>query len=124
MPGPNRTIVVAAVLMLLCWPGPAKGQESAVLVRDGVVSAVLVLPEQPHADEELAARELQDHIEKMSGAVLGIIRGAVPEGKIPVRIGLTLNESAEEEIRRFSDDPAAFVISVDLSGVSLVGLSP
>lgn len=120
----HTVVAIATVLTLPCWPARAQGQESVGLVRDGVATAVLVLPTPSHADEELAARELQEHIEKMSGAVLGKVRGSAPEGRIPIRIGPTLNGSDEDELRAFSHDPAAFAISVAHDGVTLAGLSP
>jgi hypothetical protein len=63
----------------------------ATLVENGKPAAVLMLPASPHADEELAAQELRDHIDKMSGAKLEIRTQDVPDGLLPVRIGLSLS---------------------------------
>ena len=62
--------------------------------------------------------------EEMTGVKLDITRGKVPRGRIPVRIGLALTPAAETAIRKKSNDPAAFCISVSSDGVSLAGLSP
>jgi hypothetical protein len=54
-----------AALALAAAPAPA-----ATLVRDGKAVAVVALPPAPDAAETLAARELVDHVAKMSGAKL------------------------------------------------------
>ncbi|NQU39008.1 MAG: DUF4838 domain-containing protein [Lentisphaerae bacterium] len=94
------------------------------LTRDGQPAAALVLPDQAHADEELAARELQDHIEKMAGATLEIVRGSASGTLLPIRIGLSLTPGAQTEIEAESKDPAAYRVSVAPDGVGLAGLSP
>ncbi|MEA1951955.1 MAG: DUF4838 domain-containing protein, partial [Planctomycetota bacterium] len=104
----------------------AEAQGRVALVRDGQPLCVLVLPEQPDDDEALAARELQVHFEKMSGAKLNIIRGNSPpsDGMIPLKIGQSLWPKAEALIRKQSTDPSAFIISVQPRMIRLAGLSP
>jgi len=94
------------------------------LVIDGRPTAVLVLPAEAHPDEQLAAREIQTHVEKMSGAKLPIVSAEGPSDAIAVRIGLVLNREAEAKIRTAGSDPAAFVILVEPDEVTLAGLSP
>ena len=94
------------------------------LVRDGKPASVLILPKSAHADEELAARELQDHVEKISGAKLEIIRGKATDGLLPIRIGLSHNSALKAVIQKTSKAPAAYLISVAPNGVTLAGRSP
>jgi len=94
------------------------------LVREGKPLAALVLPAEPHEDERLAAEELHVHLEKMTGANLPIVSGQPPEGLVPVRIGLALVPDAEARIRKQSNDPAAFSLTVRPGSVELAGLSP
>ncbi len=51
-----------------------RGNE-AFLVRDGVPQSEIVLDEKPHRSARLAAQELQNYIEKISGALLPIVSG-------------------------------------------------
>jgi len=99
-------------------------QEKVALIEDGRPVCVLVLPAGAHADEKLAAQELQTHLEKISGAKPEIEQGDAPEGLSRVRIGLSLNPEAQAEIEKTSRDPAAFLLSTTPGRVSLAGLSP
>ena len=120
----SRAALFFICLQMSCLTATVFAQASVLLVKDGKPAAILVLPDRAHPDEELAAREMQTHIEKMSGAKLGIARGRAPEGLTPVQISLALAPGAEAEIRKESNDPAAFLISVKDGRVSLAGLSP
>ncbi|MBN1342272.1 MAG: hypothetical protein JXQ73_06310 [Phycisphaerae bacterium] len=104
--------------------GPAAESSSVVLVDKGTPRAVLLLPRDAHPDEELAARELQVHIKKMSGASLGIAEGEPPADRLPVRIGASLALETVGRLRDRSEDPSAFCLSVRPEGVSLAGNSP
>jgi len=97
--------IIALLISLPWWTTNVSRafEVRTVLVKDGRPTAVLVLPDQPQADEELAARELQTHLRKMSGAHLEIVRGEAPEGLLPVRIGLALTPGAEAEVRQRSE---------------------
>ena len=105
-------------------PAGAGEDELLTLIAEGRGQAALVLPDAPHSDEELAAAELQTHLEKMSGARLPIVRGSGPAGLSPVKIGLALAPAAAAAIRTESADPAAFLIEVNGAGIHLAGLSP
>lgn len=96
---------------------------SVALVKDGQPLAALVLPAEPHADEELAAKELQTHLRQMSGGELAV-GGEAPDGMLPIRVGLSLSPEAETTIRAKSEDPAALLMSVTPHGIRLAGLSP
>lgn len=119
------TVILGSVLALAGWIDAglaANGQLE--LVADGTPRSVLVLPEQPAEHEILAAQELREHIRKMSGATLEILRGDLPRDLTPILIGLSLTPSASERIQAKSDDPAAFLIAVTDKGVNLAGLTP
>jgi hypothetical protein len=114
-----------AVLLSLLLPVDAPGAvRDAVLVRNGMPLAALILPERAAEEELLGARELQAHIERMAGARLEITRSAAPPGMLGVYIGATFAPEAAAALREHSEDPAAFVLAVSSKRVSLVGNSP
>lgn len=120
-------IWLGAVAFFLLAPdfGLRAAEPPAVcLVREGKPKAALVLPADPHEDENLAAEEIQIHLEKMTGAKLPITSGQPHEGLLPVRIGPALVPGAETKLRKQSDEPAAFSLSVRPGQVELAGLSP
>ena len=76
----------ATILCIPAFCGPVAAE--VTLIDGGQPLAALVLPPDPHEDEELAARELRDHLRLMSGVELPLVQGAAPAGLVPVRIGL------------------------------------
>ena len=95
------------------------------LVKNGEANVVLVLPAQPAPDEKLAADELSDYFEKISGVKIKIVKDAeLATRLIPVKIGLALSPDAEKLISGAGSDPAAFILRVQKDGVWLAGLSP
>ena len=114
----------SALLLSGCARLEAAMKPRVVLVDDGKARCVLVLPEDATEDEVLAANELQTHLEKMSGAKPDIVRGAVPEGVVPVRIGLGLSPDTEAVIRGTGDDPASYILDSTDSTICIAGLSP
>ena len=117
-------IGATAVLLALTSHRFATGQEHIVLVDDGRPASALILPSDPAPDEELAARELRDHIHAMSGARLEIRHADPNDERLAIRIGSSLTPSAETDIRQVSADPASFLVSIDAGGIALAGLSP
>ncbi len=82
-------------------------------------------PRDPAADEKLAAEEIQEHVERISGARLEIVRAGEPlGGRLPVRIGSAADPALDEQIRKQGEDPASFALVVASDGVSVRGLSP
>jgi hypothetical protein len=61
--------------LALFLPLPLFGN-NLFLVRDGLPQAVIVVAEKPHRSARLAAQELQNYVEKISGAHLPIVSGA------------------------------------------------
>ena len=120
---PQRTMVLLASVGWLQAGAGAGAAAPVALVVDGEPRAALVLPPEPHADEQLAAEEIQTHLEKMSGATLAVAHGGAPDGVLPVRIGLRLAPDLESVVGAKSRDPAAFVVDVRSDGVAVAGLS-
>ena len=71
-----------------------------LIVSDGDARASIVIAEEPPRTVPLAARELQAHIEKMSGAVLPI--GTAPDPNLPVTI--YIGQSAFTDAQGITDD--------------------
>jgi hypothetical protein len=114
----ERILVLLLTGLLLA--GPASSLD---LIAGGKSASVILLPEDAHADELLAARELTTHLQQMTGATLPTTSGRAPAGTIPIRIGLALLPGVAERIRLTSDDPAAFLLEITADGVSLAGLT-
>ncbi|MBN2565222.1 MAG: hypothetical protein JXB46_05885, partial [Candidatus Eisenbacteria bacterium] len=119
-----RSIVLLLVLSMLVTSSALGAAATVQLTADGQPKAVLVLPDAPHPDEELAAREIAEHVHRISGATLPIVKGAERAEGLPVRIGLALFPEAAAKIKAKGDDPAAFLLSVAPGQVRLAGLSP
>ena len=115
--------LAAAVLSLATLNVSAA--DNLELVKNGETNIVLVLPDKPAPDEKLAADELSDYFEKISGAKIRIVKNAeLVAGLIPVKIGLALSPDAEKSIKAIGSDPASFILKVQKDGVWLAGLSP
>ncbi|KPK47210.1 MAG: hypothetical protein AMK72_08755, partial [Planctomycetes bacterium SM23_25] len=99
------------------------GAADPVLVDKGKAKASIVLPAEPHADEKLAAQEIVQHIEKMSGVRLAV-SNRQEKGLLPIRIGLALAPNAGQMIRMKGRDPASFLLQVESDDVTVAGLSP
>src|SRR4051812_32680917 len=71
---------------------------AADLVRDGKARAVIVVPGDADATEKLAARELQDHVERISGARLAVVDDkayAAQASELPVYLGRSARKAVE-----------------------------
>src|SRR5947208_1906516 len=116
----SRMRLLAWVCLLLvtysACPAPA-----ATLVRDGKPLAVVALPPSPDDAEKLAARELIDHVEKMSGARLEIVtvdgkdlesylEQARRDGKVPIFLGRSALPKLEKAIQAKSKVEGTFVL--------------
>ena len=67
-----RFAAIALWIAALCGPTAAGITEITLIGRQQPLAA-LVLPPHPHEDEELAARELRDHLRRMSGVALPVV---------------------------------------------------
>ncbi|MFM8272384.1 MAG: DUF4838 domain-containing protein [Gemmata sp.] len=118
-----RVLCLAALLSL------ATGATAAPLVRDGKAVAFVVLPPAPDAAEKLAARELIDHVEKISGAKLetvplepdaldALLKGSAKSGMTPVVLG----RAALPKFPRAKEwAPGAFALTVAKDHVLVAG---
>jgi len=127
MAGHGRIGSPAGMVLALALAGRCGGAAAGLtLVSEGKPRAALVLPAQPAPDEELAAREIREHVLAISGTDLAV-GTAAPPGLAPIRIGAALDPEAEARIRTKGGDPAAFRIRVasdPAEGVSIAGLCP
>lgn len=119
----GATAAVVSVVFLMMQMAGDGVAGAADLVVDGQPRAVLVLPTEAHADEQLAAQEIVEHVRLMSGAELTVAHVEQP-ADTKIFIGLSLFSEATARIRREGDDPAAFLLSVKKGEVHLAGLSP
>jgi hypothetical protein len=110
---------LAIALVLVTAPLHAQ----TVLVRDGQSQATIVLPAEPTKDESLAAKELVEHIERMSGAKLPVVKAGERVSGVPVYIGSAAPQPEAEKVRAKSVDVATFRIHVTPKLVQLTGNS-
>ncbi len=82
-------------------------------------------PKSRFADVRLAADELIEHIEKMSGAKLEVIaKGTDLGGRTPIYLDQAADARLDALTKKTSMDPAAFTIGVTPTAISIRGLSP
>lgn len=120
----NRVFCLV-VLFALASPLPA-----APLVRDGKAAAVVVLPPDPDATEKLAARELIDHVEKMSGAKLDTRTVAPKElnvllakaGPVPVVLGRAAMPRLQKALQAKGSTAGTFVLRATKAHVLVAGV--
>ena len=115
---------VASAIALSPSPVAAEDAEVSLAVK-GAARVVIVLPEQPAKDEQLAAQELADHLKQMSGADVPIQTEKEPLGNaMPIRVGLSFAPQSAGQIKTGGDDPASFLLRVTPKDILLAGLSP
>lgn len=125
----TRVLCLTAVIGL----GVSGSAPGAVLVRDGKPVAVVALPPEPDAAEKLAARELVEHVEKMSGAKLetvtvdpkaidSFLDTAAKDGTTPVVLGRTALPRLEKALASKGTTPGTFVLKATKDHVLIAGL--
>ncbi|MCM8817176.1 MAG: DUF4838 domain-containing protein, partial [Candidatus Omnitrophica bacterium] len=114
--------------------------KQAILVENGKVKSVILLPVQPTEDEQLAAKELADLIEKMSGCRIEVVKEIPGKGwQVNPALGTSgityifigtsaMTPEIEQTIRSNGDDPASFMIKAEanpagISYIRIAGLS-
>ncbi len=96
-----------------------------MLVENGEARAEIILPEEPAEDEQLAADELVEHIEKITGVRLPVVSGDGADGdRTPIRLGGAAQEALEELILEEGDNYSSFALVADDAGISIRGLNP
>jgi len=125
---------VATLLFSLLSIAPASAQNSKILVQNGKDKSVILVPVGAKPDESQAAKELQEYLQKISGAQVlikefgptesGVAADALAQGKVPIVIGASLDGGLLESIRAKGTDPASFILKTGINGVQVAGLSP
>ncbi len=95
------------------------------LVTDGKPKSAIILSAEPNPDEALAAEEIVNYVQKMSGAKLEIFKGKkAPPGMIPIEIGTSLNSKVKKEILAKGSNPDSLIMEVTPEKIIVAGLSP
>lgn len=105
---------------------------AATLVKDGLVASVIVLSSEPTEVDSLAAKELAEHLEKISGAKVAtvncttekvddLIASSKTAGKLPILLGQLVLGRFEEKIKKQSELDGAFVLQVRADRISIAG---
>ncbi len=142
----SSTLSLRILTLALIATGFATGARAVELVKSGAARAVIVLtpealavpevpapaprkkrapvPVDPYADVKLAATELVEHIERMSGAKLEIVAlGTNLAGRVPIYLDQAADAALDAATRKVSTDPAAFTIRAGDKSVAIRGLS-
>jgi hypothetical protein len=104
------------------------------LVRDGKARAVLAIPSDADVHEAQAAKDLADHVARMSGAklevkkvvtdgVAGFLAQAKKDGLTPVLIGRTGQAHVEKELKSRGTVAGTFALRVTKDHVVIAGLA-
>ena len=120
------TVLLGACLLPVGIQGAESDVKTVQLVERGLARASIILPGEPDELEQLAADELAEHIEKISGARLPIITEKQTASGIKIHIGQAAPDAdvSKQRIRVGGDDLASFRLLVNDHNVQLVGLSP
>jgi hypothetical protein len=110
--------------------------DGVALVLEGRATSAIVIAADAHPDEALAAQELQQHLGRISGATVEVLRAKPEEAAasmgqqvgrkaVPVILGSpALSSDLEQAIRARGSDPGSFAVKVDGKSVRIAGLSP
>lgn len=116
-------LAAAGCLLTIAAPRPVAAQNNGVtLVAAGTAAATLVLPPAAADDEKLAAEELRDHIERISGARLTIGERA-PDRGAAILIGRAAPDGFLDQLAGQTDRDASFRIRAAGNRVAIAGLS-
>ncbi len=95
-----------------------------VLVENGESRAAIVLPAEPEEKEQLAADELVEHIELMTGAVLEVVsEGEEPEGLLPVYLGGAADAGLDELTLEEGRNLSSFTLRVTEERIDVRGIA-
>ena len=131
--------IIAAVLSFFVLVNLCLAK-SVTIVENGNPKSVILIPSQPDPDEQFAAKELAEHIEKISGCKIEIVQ-QTPEKTWQINPSLDkkvcyiflgkagMTPDMEKAIRAKGDDPASFMIKAEsnpsgISYIRIAGLSP
>jgi hypothetical protein len=92
------------------------------IVGNGAATGVIVTAESPSTADLFAAEEVQIYLEKMTGVVVPIVQGAVPEGKTAIIVGNHPDAAAvNADLQAFSTDKEAFALVSEGRRLYIVG---
>ncbi len=118
-------VKIAAFVLMTAMFVPAALSAEVVIVEDGEVRAEVILPEDPAEDEQLAADELVEHIEKITGVQLPVVSvDGAADDRTPIRLGAAADEALENMILDKGDSYSSFALVADETGISIRGLNP
>ena len=133
-----KTLRLALLALVITVSGCAQNPdetESVTLVDDGLAKAVIVLPDNADENEQSAADELVNYVEKISGASLPILvagRDSLPKDSLPILIGSAATDAgaitASDIVQAKGDrqnllyPPDGFVLRVAPTVVALSGV--
>ncbi len=113
--------------------GSTCSTQAATLVKDGKAIAFVVLPTTPDEHEKRAARELIDHVEKMSGVRLELVtidaknlnstlEQAKKDGKTPVLLGRAAVAKLDKAIALKNGKSGSFTLQVNADYLVAAGI--
>lgn len=117
-----RSVIYGFMFVLSTFVQQCIASANFVLVEKSIPKAVIVIPENGVDDEQLAAEELQEYIEKISGARIEIVTDVDTEFK-PVHIGRSFLEASGFDVDKLGSDRSAFVINITDDAIYLAGNS-
>lgn len=103
------------------------GAEATGIVHNGVARACIMIAPDAHQMEKEAALDLQDLVQRATGAQLKLIEVAGPPDRlVPIRIGKAAAEAISEASRNLLRDWPydGAVIEADSGGVNIIGPTP
>ncbi|MFP4029493.1 MAG: DUF4838 domain-containing protein [Candidatus Brocadiia bacterium] len=115
----EKLLMLGVFMISVC--GVACAAET-VLVRDGQPRAGIVLAEKADDNEKLAAEELKNHIEKISGASLVIDTKPTKGVPTAIYIGAASPDPGKAAIRKGGENGASFRLRIGKKDLHLVGL--
>lgn len=119
------TAVISCLFCSVLYGTPVSAQESLVLVANGEVQSVIVLPDVIHPPEELAATEIQLYLQKITGGTI-TIGNSTDDGQAEIHIGRTdgfYSSTALQKLQKLEKEEG-FVIQREDQRIFICGLSP
>ena len=95
------------------------------LVEKEEARAVIVLPAEPEDGEQRAADELREHLRRMTGAEVAVVKAneKLDGKKVSIFLGQAADPKLDAAIREKGDDPGAFALRVKKRRIDIRGLS-
>lgn len=112
-----------AGVILLALTGSVSVAHGVTLVENGQPRAAIVLSEASEARERVAANELVEHLQTMTGAELPIVTGDAPDGLLPIYIGESADGRLDALSRAERDNPSSFTLRVRCNRIDIRGLT-